>query len=430
MPSRLIGALPSGPATRALIYCTLAGSSGRALFITVSVIFFTRSVGLTAAEVGLGLTLAALVALFVGVPAGHVADRVGPRTVGMVVLGVRAVATLGYLMVSGFWGFLAVATALAMLEAAGSAAQGAVIAGVVPGENRVRVRAILRSVTNIGWAVGAVGAAAALHFDTRGGYVTVLLACVASGILAAGLLLRVPDVAGKPNSKDVRRLQVLRDRPYVSLTVLNGILCIHYGMLNVAVPLWVVQRTHAPAWVVGMLALLNAVAVILFQVRASRSVTDAVSAAVAQRLAGFLLAGACVLYALAEGPPLWIATGVLVAAAAVHAMGELRQAAGSWGIAFDLAPDHAQGQYQGMYNTGWSLAGIIAPAVLTIVVIDWPGPGWIVFAAVFAATGAAVPVALRWAQRSRLAAQARDSLAVATDQTLAPPAAPPAGAGG
>ncbi|HEX6685561.1 MAG TPA: hypothetical protein VF062_22490, partial [Candidatus Limnocylindrales bacterium] len=106
----------------------------------------------------------------------------------------------------------------------------------------------------------------------------------------------------------------------------------------------------------------------------------------------------------AEGPSLWIATAILVAAAAVHVMGELRQAAGSWGISFDLAPDHAQGQYQGMYNTGWSLAAIIAPAILTTVVVDWTGPGWIVFGALYAATGAAVPIAVRWAQRSRVLA--------------------------
>jgi nitrate/nitrite transporter NarK len=126
-----------------------AASSGRALFITMSAIFFTESVGLSAAKVGLGLTIAAAVALLVGVPAGRLADRVGPRTVAVTLLvgvpagrladrvGPRTVAvtllaarlagTLSYLMVSEFFGFLAVATVLAVLEAAGSAAGGALI---------------------------------------------------------------------------------------------------------------------------------------------------------------------------------------------------------------------------------------------------------------------------------------------------------------
>ena len=93
----------------------------------MSAIFFTESVGLSAAKVGLGLTIAAAVALLVGVPAGRLADRVGPRTVAVTLLAARLAGTLSYLMVSEFFGFLAVATVLAVLEAAGSAAGGALI---------------------------------------------------------------------------------------------------------------------------------------------------------------------------------------------------------------------------------------------------------------------------------------------------------------
>lgn len=370
----------------------------------MSVVFFTRSVGLSAAEVGFGLTIAALISLFVGVPAGHLADRIGPRAVTFVLGSARAVGTLGYLLVGNFLGFVLVATVLSLLDAAGGAAHGALVAGAVPAEDRVKTRAYLRSVTNVGWAVGGVGAGAALHFDTRFGYTMLILVCVACSLLASGLILRVPAVAPTAKPKDGPRFLVLRDRPYLSLAVLNGILCIHYGMLNVAVPLWVVQRTDAPAWVVGGLALLNAVVVILFQVRASRGAGEANGAAAAQRVAGFLLAGACVLYATAEGQPMWVAAGILFAAAIVHVMGELRQAAGSWGISFDLAPDHAQGQYQGMYNTGWALANVLAPALLATVVVGWDGPGWILFGLLFGVTGFAVPIAVRWAQRTRLLA--------------------------
>ncbi|GIH08834.1 MFS transporter [Rhizocola hellebori] len=401
MPSRLVRLLPSHPATRALIYSTLAGSSGRALFITMSVVFFTRSVGLSASEVGVGLTIAAVCGLFAGVPAGHLADRMGPRNTLVVFATLRAVGPLGYLLVHEFAGFVAVASTLALLDAASGAAHGALVAGAIPAQERVRTRAILRSVTNVGWAIGAIGAGLALHADTRAGYTTLLLVCVAFFLLSALLDLRVPAVAAAAKRNDGPTFVVLRDRPYLALTVLNAVLCVHYGMLNVAVPLWVVQRTSAPAWVVGGLGLLNAVSVIFLQVRASRGAGEATGAAAAQRVAGFLLAGACVLYALAAGKPMWVAVGILFIASAVHVLGELRQAAGSWGISFDLAPSHAQGQYQGLYSTGFALANVIAPAVLATVVIGWGWPGWALFGFLFAASGMAVPVATRWAQRTR-----------------------------
>ncbi|GAA1384278.1 MFS transporter [Catellatospora chokoriensis] len=401
MLNRMINLLPAHPATRALVFSTLAGSTSRGLFITVSVIFFTRSVGLSAGRVGLGLTIAAVVGLLAGVPAGHLADRVGPRRV-MVAFGVaRAVLMLGYLAVHGFTGFVLVAAGVQLLEAGFGAANGALIAGSIPPEDRVRTRAMLRAVTNVGWGVGALLAGVALKYDTRSAYVTILVVCVALALLASSLVMRVPPIAAQPRRTSGPAFVVLRDRPYLALAALNGVLCIHYGMLNVAVPLWVVERTDAPAWVVAVLGLLNATIVVLFQIRASRGTATAEGAGVAQRTSGFLLLGACVLYSLAAGPSAWLATAALVAAAVVHVLGELRQAAGSWGISFDLAPDHAQGQYQGMYGTGFALAGVIAPALLATVVIGWGWPGWLLFGLIFAASGAAVPAAVRWARSTR-----------------------------
>ncbi|NUT32195.1 MAG: MFS transporter [Hamadaea sp.] len=397
----MIKLVPTDPVVRALVTSKLASSVSRGLFITVSVIFFTRSVGLTAGEVGLGLTIAAVAGMFAGVPIGHLADRVGPRGI-MIAFGVaRAAFMLGYLVVDDFAGFLIVATVVNVLESGVGAANGALIAGSVSADQRVRTQAMLRSVTNVGWAIGAVVAGVALNYDTRTAYLAVIVICVVISLLASTLVLRVPPVAPQPRRKSGPALVVLRDRPYLALAALNGVLCIHYGMLNVAVPLWVVERTEAPAWVVAGLTLMNAVAVALFQVRASHGTGTAEGAAVAQRTSGFLLLGACVLYSLAAGPGAWLATVVLFAAAAVHVLAELRQAAGSWGIAFDLAPDHAQGQYQGLFGTGFALAGVIAPAVLATVVVGWGWPGWLLFGVIYAVSGAAVPVAVRWARRTQ-----------------------------
>jgi hypothetical protein len=54
-----------------------------------------------------------------------------------------------------------------------------------------------------------------------------------------------------------------------------------------------------------------------------------------------------------------------------------------------------------LYNTGFALANVIAPAVLATVVVGWGWPGWALFGILFAASGMAVPVATRWARRTR-----------------------------
>lgn len=48
----------------------------------------------------------------------------------------------------------------------------------------------------------------------------------------------------------------------------------------------------------------------------------------------------------------------------------------------------------------FSFASVVAPAILTTVVVGWGWPGWLLFGLVFAGAGFAVPPAVRWARRT------------------------------
>jgi hypothetical protein len=64
-------------------------------------------------------------------------------------------------------------------------------------------------------------------------------------------------------------------------------------------------------------------------------------------------------------------------------------------------PPDATGQYQGMFTTGEATAQMVAPALMTTLVVGWGQPGWIALGALFVlATAPAIPVT-RWALRTR-----------------------------
>jgi hypothetical protein len=67
----------------------------------------------------------------------------------------------------------------------------------------------------------------------------------------------------------------------------------------------------------------------------------------------------------------------------------------------ELAPDHAQGQYQGMASTGFSLSTMIAPAVITLLPIGLGVPGWWLLGGGFVVLGLALLPAVAWAARTR-----------------------------
>jgi len=395
-PTRL---LPEPGPQRTLALVSLVNTTGNGMFLTVGALYFTQVIGLSAGQVGLGLTIAAVVGLTVSTPMGHVADVRGPRGVYLGLTVALGVASLGYLVVGSFIGFLAVATVVTVLDRASGAARAAMVAAVASGDDRVRLRAYLRAVTNVGISLGGVAGGLALAIGTPAAYRTMIGLDGLTFLLAALLARSLPQIAPVPHTGDGPRLVALRDKPFLVVTGLNAVMALHYGLMDVALPLWIVSRTSAPTWVVGVLVLANTVTVVLFQVRVSRGIGTVREGARATTKAGFVLAGACVVFAASGYGGPWIAVGLLVLGALVQVGGELLQASGSWAIGFGLAPDDAQGQYQGLYNTGFSLSAMLAPAVLVALVVTLGWPGWLILGVVFVVTGLLVPPAAAWALR-------------------------------
>ena len=330
---------------------TLINTFGNGLFFTVSVVYFTLVVGLSARELGIGLVAAGIAGILAGVPAGHLADRVGAREVMIGLTLVSAVFMSCFALVQGFQGFVVVGCLYAFFDRGAGAVRQALIAAVVSGDSRVRTRAYLRSVTNVGIGLGSLVAGVVLAIDVRPAYVALILVNAATFVVAASLVARLPHQAPVPREEGAPRLPVFRDRPYLAFCVLYGIATIQFGILEVAVPLWVVQDTLAPTWTIAAVLFLNTAIVAVFQVRASRGTEEVTPAAAAVRTSGWIVLAACAIFAAASGRGAVAATLILLLGALVHVVGEMRQSAGGWGVAFGLAPDHLQGQYQGLFST-------------------------------------------------------------------------------
>jgi MFS family permease len=393
--------LPEPGPIRTLAFSTLVNTIGSGLWLASSALFLTRSVGLSVAQTGLALTLVALVSLVVSTPVGYLADRLGPRGVaigGLVALGLSELALLG---VHSMAGFLLVAAPMAIFDAAQRGARGAIIGGAVPPDRRVYTRAYLRSVTNVGITVGASVAGVGLTVDTRAAYLSLIVVDAVTYLLAAAVLTRLAPIPPVPRAASGPRLTALRDRPFLAFVVLDGLLSTNFGLLEVALPLWIADRTDAPRWMISVVFAVNTVTVVLLQVRAARGTGTLDGAARASRRAGFGLLLACLIYPLTAGTsPAWTIV-LLIAAAGVHVFAEMWYSAGGWGISFGLAPDHAHGQYQGAYAMGHQFGQMIAPAAVVTLTLGWGTPGWVLLGVVFAVVGCLVPPVVRRAAAQR-----------------------------
>lgn len=72
-------ARPPSPLAGPLAAQSLLLALGEGTFMTGSAVFFTQIVGLSAAQVGLGLTCAGIAAFLAALPTGKLVDRFGPK---------------------------------------------------------------------------------------------------------------------------------------------------------------------------------------------------------------------------------------------------------------------------------------------------------------------------------------------------------------
>jgi hypothetical protein len=272
---------------------------------------------------------------------------------------------------------------------AGTAARGP-LTRALGAPNPTRYRSYLRALNNIAVGSGALAAGVVVQSDTRTAYVCLILGTAAAFLVSAAASSLVPSVPPVEVPAGGSRWPALKDKPYVALTVLDGIMSIQNQVLIFALPLWIIGHTEAPRWFVGASVAVNTVLVVLLQVRVSRGVRDNTSAGRTARRAGAAFLLSTGLIAVGGGAPGWVALVVVVLGAVALTVGELWYTAASFELSFGL-PEHAQGQYSGLFAIGQGLSNAIGPPVLGLVCIGWGEPGWLAMGALFLVAGQAVP---------------------------------------
>lgn len=362
---------------RVLAAAALIDSLGDGLYLAGSALFFTRGLGLPVAQVGLGLSIAGIIGLLVGAEIGRLADRFGPREVFVSLMIVQTIAVAGYTLVTGVASLVAMAAVAAVCRQGAQAARGAMI-GQVGGEGAATLRSYLHAVINVGIAGGAALAGLALAKDTHTAYVTLMLADAATFTVAALIALLLPTTRAAIRTAGKSKRLALSDRRFVALTALSGVLSLQFVISGYLLPLWVVLHTHAPRWLASPLLLLNTALIVALQVRVSARYKGLHRAAAAVRVAGVLLALACVAFGGAHySRSALLAAGVLLLAMTIASAAEVYFLAAAFGISFGMAPPHAVGEYQGVWNLGFGTSVAVGPGLLTLVVLEGGPIGWL-----------------------------------------------------
>lgn len=399
-PKRTLRAALSDPTLKILASAILVSTLGRGIFLTLTVLYFSRFVGLSAVEIAVILSVSSGVGVGTSYIGGRLADRFSARRLLVGMVAIQGLAIAAYAFAGNFSTAVVIACITVGVDRGANATRSAIIARAFDGPHRVNARAVLRTITNLGIAVGGMIAGLALTAGTADAFRGMLVSAGLVYILSALHLRRLPDRVDAPrhdptNPAPMRGISPFRDRRYVLLTVLSGIFGMQFGLAEMGVPLWISQNTSAPDVLISVVLVINTVCVVLLQVPLSRGTDDPRRAGKIVMTGGVLMSVACTLYALAGGVPMVAAITLLCGAALLHSLAEILSQAGAWGLSFELANPLQAGAYQGMFGMGSALGAMLAPLVVTATVVEHGPLGWAVLGAIFFTSAAGVALIAR-----------------------------------
>lgn len=355
------------------------GAVGNGIFVTVSFLYLTRFVALPPTAAGTALTIAGLLSIAVGALVGRVLERTPTVAVNAALLLTQAVAVGALALTGGRVPALLAAGFVALTSKLKLAARGTLIALAFTGPERQAARAWFRSLSNLGAAVGSGLAVIATAADRALAYRSALVAVAFMYVMAAVVLSSMRGSVGAPVRSEGSKpnASVYRDTRYLIFSLLNGLLGVHYLLLEIGLPLWTQREPSRETWLIPAALLLNTLVVVAMQVPISSRIEGVWSALIAQFRAGVLFATFTVgVFAATALPGAWAGI-VVLGSVAVYSLGEIVQAAASWELSFELADPRRPGAYQAMFASGANIGQVLAPFIITWVLSRLGDVGWL-----------------------------------------------------
>ena len=354
----------------------LISNAGGSLVWPYLLIFASERLQLPLAAVGSLITIQAVAGMAASLVAGSLADRFGRK---VVMVGSLAVSGSVYLLLSGASGYVSFALLMAVFGMGNPMYQvsaDAMLADLVPPEQRAEAYSINRIASNAGFGLGpAVGgflATASYSLAFYGASIGFFAYAALVALFARETLRRGPaspprGVAGRP--RDVAGpgfLTVARDRRFVTFAALISLGLIAPSTVWILLAPYTKVNFGLPEYLYGWIPTTNAV----LCVTAQYPVTS-----LTKRFAPLtVIAAGMTIYAAGAGSvALMGAFPGFVLSMAVLTAGELIVVPTAAKHVADLAAPELRGRYMSVYWLGWAASRAVAP-LLGGILNDRVGP--------------------------------------------------------
>lgn len=336
-----------------------------------------------------------MAAFLASLPMGKLVDRFGPKKMWAVSSTGQAAMFAVWPFITDFQGYVLMAVGMEVIGALGGAAHGAYTIDVLPPDERVTSRAYMYSALNVGFTVGALLGGVALAFESN----TVLTALpwftAAVFLVNAAAITRLPRASHDDRTPEERKVKVpgpgpLRNPGWLLTNLFTGVFWTNQVVLNIVIPLWIVEETDAPRELIALLLGTNTVMCIFLPMLASRGVRDVSTALRAVRLSSSFFVLSCLITLVTHDTAGWPTIALIWLGHITLTGAELYLSAASWAFEAELMDPRQRGAYQGASELSGTLGKVWAPALYTFLAMEWGAGGWLVIAGIIVAATVAI----------------------------------------
>lgn len=259
----------------------------------------------------------------------------------------------------------------------------------------------MRATGNLGIAIGAAVVALVLVLPWSIPYEILFLAMAGVEFIGLLFLFRAPPAqrSERVAGKNKGALGVFVDHGFTVFVVGIAALSTLYLILDVLLPLWVSTTSVHEYVLIPIAIVINTTLVIVFQVPVSAFSDTPPRAARAVGFSGGILLGAAALFALSAITPSAAGVVLFCSAVVVLTFAEILTSAAGWTLSYAYAPPGRIGAYQGVFGFGTSLGVMVAPIVLTSIVIhpaaESSAWGWLALGGLYLLIGMALLLLVR-----------------------------------
>ncbi|MEV4190064.1 MDR family MFS transporter [Streptomyces toxytricini] len=342
-----------------------------ALYLTLERGYSASFAGLVAALHGLGGVVSSLAA-------GVMTDRLGRRPTMLA----ANLATAGSVALLGFMEHPAAIAAVAMLVGMASNASrpavSAMLADIVPPEDRVRAFALNYWAINLGFAISSVAAGFVAEYSYLAGFLGEAALTLVCAVL---VFVKLPE--SRPAAEagagggaagagaagpEVSLGTVLRDGRFMGVVGLSFLISMIFMQGSVGLPVAMGAAGFTPGEY-GLAICVNGVMIVLLQIPVTRFIEHRDPRRLLV-LSALLAGWGFALTAFAG--PLW----AYALTVAVWTLAEIVNSPTQMELVVRLSPVQGRGRYQGMYTMSWSVAALVAP-LMAGYVVDGFGAAWL-----------------------------------------------------